>query len=181
MTFRARVGLAITTTPTLFWHVSSDDGNNRTGWKNSRYDALMNEANEQTDLKKREQLFQQAETIAGARRIAHHPALYLRRHQLFRHEQNPGHLPKHSGRSSVAELHKKIRDPGLEMYFLRRELFLRSAAAGHQRAGVWLVHLAPGGPFDRDARPASPEIERNLRRPIIWTNRSGNNTCATLV
>jgi oligopeptide transport system substrate-binding protein len=42
---------------------TSDDGNNRTGWKNARYDALINEANEQTDLKKREELFQQAETL----------------------------------------------------------------------------------------------------------------------
>ena len=41
----------------------SSDGNNRTGWKNARYDALINEANEQTDLKKREELFQQAETL----------------------------------------------------------------------------------------------------------------------
>ena len=41
----------------------SDSGNNRTGWKNKNYDALVDEANEQTDLKKREKLFQQAETI----------------------------------------------------------------------------------------------------------------------
>ncbi|HEY5041938.1 MAG TPA: peptide ABC transporter substrate-binding protein [Verrucomicrobiae bacterium] len=41
----------------------SNDGNNRTGWKNKKYDALVNEANEQTDLKKREQLFQQAESM----------------------------------------------------------------------------------------------------------------------
>jgi len=41
----------------------SNDGNNRTGWKNARYDALVYEANEQTDLKIREKLFQQAETI----------------------------------------------------------------------------------------------------------------------
>jgi oligopeptide transport system substrate-binding protein len=41
----------------------SNDGNNRTGWKNKNYDALVNEANEQTDLKKREQFFQQAESI----------------------------------------------------------------------------------------------------------------------
>jgi len=41
----------------------SDSGNNRTGWKNARYDALVAEANKQTDLKKREELFQQAETI----------------------------------------------------------------------------------------------------------------------
>jgi oligopeptide transport system permease protein len=26
-----------------------------------------------------------------------------------------------------------------------------------------LVHVAPGGPFDRERKPASPEIERNLR------------------
>jgi oligopeptide transport system substrate-binding protein len=39
------------------------DGNNETGWSNPRYDALIQQANEQTDLKKREQLFQQAETI----------------------------------------------------------------------------------------------------------------------
>jgi oligopeptide transport system substrate-binding protein len=42
---------------------TSDDGNNRTGWKNARYDALIREANEQTDLKAREKLFQQAETL----------------------------------------------------------------------------------------------------------------------
>jgi oligopeptide transport system substrate-binding protein len=41
----------------------SNNGNNRTGWKNAQYDALINEANEQTDTKKREQLFQQAETV----------------------------------------------------------------------------------------------------------------------
>jgi oligopeptide transport system substrate-binding protein len=41
----------------------SNDGNNRTGWKNARYDALIREANEQTDLKKREKLLQQAEAM----------------------------------------------------------------------------------------------------------------------
>jgi oligopeptide transport system substrate-binding protein len=41
----------------------SNDGNNRTGWKNKNYDALVNEANEQTDLQKREQFFQQAESM----------------------------------------------------------------------------------------------------------------------
>ena len=42
---------------------TSNNGNNRTGWKNARYDALINEANGQTDLKKREEVFQQAETL----------------------------------------------------------------------------------------------------------------------
>ena len=39
------------------------DGNNETGWSNATYDQLVHTANETTDLKKREQLFQQAETI----------------------------------------------------------------------------------------------------------------------
>jgi len=42
---------------------TSNDGNNRTGWKNAQYDALVQEANEQTDSKAREKLLQQAETM----------------------------------------------------------------------------------------------------------------------
>ena len=42
---------------------TSNSGNNRTGWKNPRYDALIHAANQQTDLKKRAALFRQAETI----------------------------------------------------------------------------------------------------------------------
>jgi len=41
----------------------STDGNNRTGWKNPQYDSLIQQANQEVDIKKREQLFQQAETI----------------------------------------------------------------------------------------------------------------------
>ena len=40
-----------------------NSGNNRTGWKNPRYDALIREANDQTDLKKRAEIFRHAETI----------------------------------------------------------------------------------------------------------------------
>ena len=38
-------------------------GNNRTGWINSRYDALVLQANQQTDPRRRAELFRQAETI----------------------------------------------------------------------------------------------------------------------
>lgn len=41
----------------------SDNGNNRTGWKNAHYDDLIREANLQTDLQRREQLFQEAEKM----------------------------------------------------------------------------------------------------------------------
>lgn len=42
---------------------TSTSGNNRTGWKNPRYDALIQAANEQTDKRKRADFFRQAETI----------------------------------------------------------------------------------------------------------------------
>ena len=39
------------------------DGNNETGWSNERYDKLVAAANNETDVAKREKLFQSAETI----------------------------------------------------------------------------------------------------------------------
>ena len=42
---------------------TSNDGNNRTGWKNAAYDDLIERANRETDAAAREKLFQQAETI----------------------------------------------------------------------------------------------------------------------
>ncbi len=42
---------------------TSNDGNNRTGWKNPAYDALITDANEQRDMKAREKIFQKAETL----------------------------------------------------------------------------------------------------------------------
>jgi oligopeptide transport system substrate-binding protein len=42
---------------------TSNSGNNRTGWKSARYDALMHEANLQTDVKRRAGFFQQAESL----------------------------------------------------------------------------------------------------------------------
>jgi ABC-type oligopeptide transport system substrate-binding subunit len=41
----------------------SNNGNNRTGWKNERYDDLMRRANALTDLPERMKLLQAAETI----------------------------------------------------------------------------------------------------------------------
>ncbi len=41
----------------------SNSGNNRTGWKSPRYDDLVRRANMQTNLKRRAELFQEAETL----------------------------------------------------------------------------------------------------------------------
>jgi len=42
---------------------TSFSGNNRTGWRNLRYDELIREANLETDMKKRARLFREAELI----------------------------------------------------------------------------------------------------------------------
>lgn len=49
------------------------------------------------------------------------------------------------------------------MYFARRLTFAIPLLLVISALAFALVHLAPGGPFDRERAPASPEIERNLR------------------
>jgi oligopeptide transport system permease protein len=49
------------------------------------------------------------------------------------------------------------------MYFIRRLLYAVPLLLGISLLAFFLVHLAPGGPFDRERRPASPEIERNIK------------------
>lgn len=48
------------------------------------------------------------------------------------------------------------------MYFLRRLVLAIPLVLVVSTIAFFLVHLAPGGPFDRERAPASPEIERNL-------------------
>jgi oligopeptide transport system permease protein len=49
------------------------------------------------------------------------------------------------------------------MYFVRRILFAIPLLLVISALAFALVHLAPGGPFDRERVPASPEIERALK------------------
>jgi oligopeptide transport system permease protein len=49
------------------------------------------------------------------------------------------------------------------MYFVRRILFAVPLLLVISALAFALVHLAPGGPFDRERAPASPEIERSLK------------------
>ena len=49
------------------------------------------------------------------------------------------------------------------MYFLRRLVFAIPLMLLFSVVVFALVRLAPGGPFDRERAPASPEIERNLK------------------
>ncbi len=49
------------------------------------------------------------------------------------------------------------------MYFLKRILFALPLLLAISFLTFFLVRVAPGGPFDRERKPASPEIERQLQ------------------
>ena len=61
----------------------SDDGNNRTGWKNPHYDELIYEANLQTDKLKREELFQEAEKYLLTEEVPIVPLYFYAGFNLF--------------------------------------------------------------------------------------------------
>jgi len=50
------------------------------------------------------------------------------------------------------------------MYFIRRLLISIPLLLLISFLSFVLLHLAPGGPFDRERKPASPEVERNIAR-----------------
>jgi len=59
------------------------------------------------------------------------------------------------------------------MYFLRRILFAIPLLLVVSMLCFALMHIVPGGPFDSERRPASPEVDRNLnakyhRDEPIW-------------
>ena len=49
------------------------------------------------------------------------------------------------------------------MYFLRRLFFAIPLVLVVSAIAFFLMHIAPGGPFDTERGPASPEIERNVK------------------
>src|SRR4051794_7867276 len=50
------------------------------------------------------------------------------------------------------------------MYFVRRLLIIIPLLLVVSLLAFGLLHLVPGGPFDRERKPASPEVERNIAR-----------------
>src|ERR1700743_3329613 len=50
------------------------------------------------------------------------------------------------------------------MYFLRRLIISIPLLLVITFFSFGLLHLAPGGPFDRERKPASPAVERNILR-----------------
>ncbi len=73
----------------------SQSGNNRTGWKNPRYDELIREANRQTDRRKRASLFHEAERLLVVEEVPVSTRVFLYRFQLLRPGEDRGGLSEY--------------------------------------------------------------------------------------
>lgn len=98
---------------------TSTDGNNRTGWKNPRYDELIQEANLQTDKKKREELFQQAERLLVADEAPIVPLYFYSGFNLFNPAKIEGIYP------NILDVH-----PLNAIRLVRRDAGEQKAASG---------------------------------------------------
>lgn len=72
---------------------TSESGNNRTGWKSAGYDELIHEANRLTDLNRREQLLQQAESLLVAEAVPIVPIYFYAGSIFFRDREIQGIYP----------------------------------------------------------------------------------------
>ena len=89
----------------------SDSGNNRTGWANSRYDALIREANQQSDLSHRADLFRQAETILVVEEAPIVPVYFYAGFMYFNDRKIKGIYPNLLDEHPIQEIWK-VRGQG---------------------------------------------------------------------
>src|SRR5207245_3947603 len=68
----------------------SQSGNNRTGWKNPRYDALIRQANQQSDPRRRAQMLSQAETLLIREDVVISPLYFYAGIMAFRPDEVAG-------------------------------------------------------------------------------------------
>ena len=68
----------------------SNNGNNRTGWKNPRYDELIREGNRQVDPKKREKILQEAEVLLIREEVPIAPIYFYAGVNFFRPKEIEG-------------------------------------------------------------------------------------------
>lgn len=85
----------------------SSNGNNRTGWKNTRYDELMRQANAMTDLKRRATLLAQAEKLLVADEAPIVPLFFYAGITFFDPERIEGIYPNLLDEHAIYPIRKK--------------------------------------------------------------------------
>lgn len=107
----------------------SSSGNNRTGWKSGRYDALVREANQQTDLQQRARLFQQAEALLIAEDVPIVPIYFYAGFTYFNQARIKGIYPNLLDEHPLQDIWK-IKDLGVTS---------RNSAPRGLEAGSWVL------------------------------------------
>ena len=89
----------------------SNSGNNRTGWKSPRYDSLIREANNQTDLGRRADLLQQAEHILVEQECPIVPVYFYAGFNYFHPNEIQGLYQNILDEHPIQDLRKIARSP----------------------------------------------------------------------
>lgn len=87
-------------------------GNNRTGWKNERYDALIREGNNTIDLKKRAGFLRQAESILVEEEVPIVPLFFYVGITFYRPEVLEGIYPSIIDEHPLNTIHRRDRPGG---------------------------------------------------------------------
>ena len=93
---------------------TSTSGNNRTGWKNPRYDQLIRDANLQTDLKQRAELFRAAEVILIAEDPPIVPLYFYAGFNYYNGDKIGGIWPNILDEHPMQYIYKKSRESKVE-------------------------------------------------------------------
>ena len=84
----------------------SNNGNNRTGWSNARYDELVREANAQVDREKRAQLLQQAEILLVREEAPIVPLYYYAGLEYYDAKRIQGIFPNVLSQNPIRSIYK---------------------------------------------------------------------------
>jgi oligopeptide transport system substrate-binding protein len=88
---------------------ASNSGNNRTGWKSARYDGLITEANRANDLRRRAQLFREAESILIAEEVPLVPIYFYAGFMYFNDQKIKGIYPNLLDEHPLQDIWKAAR------------------------------------------------------------------------
>jgi oligopeptide transport system substrate-binding protein len=92
---------------------TSNSGNNRTGWRNERYDQLIRDANRETDLEKRSVHFAQAETLLVAEEVPIVPLYFYNGFNYFNPDRIEGLHQNLLDEHPIQNIRKRPGKPGM--------------------------------------------------------------------
>jgi oligopeptide transport system substrate-binding protein len=135
----------------------SESGNNRTGWKNPKYDELIRNANRQTSPTQRAELLRQAESMLISEDVPIVPLYFYAGFILFRKEEIDGIYPNVLDEHPVQDI-RKILSPSQSsapnMASVATELPLPLAGLS-----PWSLPLRVKRHLSEDVRPSTLDLQ----------------------